>query len=358
MRVAVVFGGCSVEHEISIITGMQVIASLNKQKHKVYPVYLTKENKFMMGKKLGNLETYKQDKIKMSEVVFARRKIITNLYTIPIDVVVLCVHGRGVEGGELAGFFEILSIPYTSAISLTASICQNKVITKKLLSFENIPVVKFTSFSFEKWTNNRDTVLQNCYDLGFPLIAKAASLGSSIGIEFINSQEELEEKIISLFKYDDEVLVEVALRDFREFNCSIIDEDLISVIEEVNTSNDLLTFNDKYEETDAQRTIPAILTKELEDKVIEMTKKIACIIKNKGVSRIDYLYDVSEDVLYCNEVNTIPGSMAYYLYEDKGIYFDELLDIIIERAITRNHFKKQKINTFSSNVLNMKGIKK
>jgi len=358
VRVAVVFGGCSVEHEISIITGMQVIASLNKKKYKVYPVYLNKEHKFMMGKKLGNLETYKQDKIKMSEVVFARKRIITNLYTIPIDVVISCVHGRGVEGGELAGFFEILNIPYTSAVPLTASICQNKVITKKLLSLEDIPVINYLSITNQEWIDKRDEVISKCLELGFPLIAKANSLGSSIGIEYINNADELEAKIISVFKYDNEVLIEVALSNFREFNCSIIDQDIISVIEEVNTDSDLLTFNDKYEESNAKRTIPAKITPELEQRIIDMTKRIALIIKNTGVSRIDYLYDSDTDILYLNEVNTIPGSMAYYLYEDKGIYFDELLDILIDRAIARDYFKNQKINTFASNVLNMKGIKK
>ena len=358
MRVAVVFGGSSVEHEISIITGMQVLASINKTKYKVYPVYLTKDNKFMMGKKLHMLETYKQDKIKMNEVVFTRNKILTNFSSIPIDVVITCVHGRGVEGGELAGFFETLQIPYTSCDVLTASICQDKITTKKLLSYEQIPIVKFIGIAYSDWINNRDDVLNEIKFLNYPLIGKAANLGSSIGIEYISSPNQLEKAIIALFKYDDRILIEEALTDFREFNCSIIDKDVVSVIEEVNTSNDLLTFNDKYEESKAYRTIPAKIDIELEKLIIDTTKNVAQIINNKGVSRIDYLFDTNNDMLYVNEVNTIPGSLSYYLYEDKGIYFDDLLDLLIDRAIKNKFLKKQKINTFSSNVLNMKGIKK
>lgn len=358
MRVAVVYGGCSVEHEISIITAMQVIASLNKNKYKVYPVYLTKDHKFMMGKNLDKLETYKKDNIKMSEVVFMRSKIQTNFTSIPIDVVISCVHGRGVEGGEIAGFFETLNIPYTSSTPITAGICQNKIITKKVLTYDNIPVVKFIGITNDEWINNRNNIIQQCSELGFPLIAKAANLGSSIGIEYINEINELEKAIISLFKYDSEVLIEIALSDFREFNCSIIDIDMTSVIEEVNTDNTLLTFNDKYDESDASRTIPANIPLDLENQIYETTKTVAKLINNKGVSRIDYLYDTNLDKLYVNEVNTIPGSLSYYLYEDKGIYFDQLLDILIDKAIKATYFKNQKINSFSSNVLNMKGIKK
>jgi D-alanine-D-alanine ligase len=337
---------------------MQVIASLDKEKHKCYPVYLTKDHRFMMGKDLDKLETYKQDKIKMSEVVFTKKKILTNFKKIPIDVVINCVHGRGVEGGEIAGFFETLKIPYTSSNVLTSSICQDKIITKKLLAYERIPVVDFIGFDYEDWTKTRSNVIEDIKSLGFPVIAKAANLGSSIGISLITEESNLEAKIIELFKYDDRILVEVALENYREFNCSIIDNEIISVIEEVNTSNDLLTFNDKYEESQADRTIPAVIDEELENEIYDITHRVSKLLQHSGVSRIDYLFDNDSHSLFVNEVNTIPGSLAYYLYEDRGIYFNKLIDILIDKAIKTDYLKTQKTNSFKSNVLNMKGIKK
>lgn len=358
MRVAVVFGGSSVEHEISILTGMQIIASLNKAKYQYIPIYLTKNNVFTIGKDFDKVETFKNNHLKTKEVTFNRQGIKVGLKKISIDAVISAVHGRGLEGGELAGFFEILGIPYTSCEVLGASIAQDKITMKKILAYDMIPTVNFVGFTSEEWKVDRELILNSCNSLNYPLIIKPATLGSSIGIERVNNHEDLDKKILNAFRYDNRVIVEEVITKMREFNCSIINDDITSAIEEVITSNDILTFTDKYEESNSKRIIPADIPEELANEIIILTKKIARIISNKGVIRIDYLYDLNQEKLYVNEINTIPGSLAYYLYEDKGLFFDELLDILIENAIKFKYLKSQKINTFTSNVLNMKGIKK
>jgi D-alanine-D-alanine ligase len=358
MRVAVVFGGCSVEHEISIITGIQAIVALNKAEYEVIPVYLTKKNVFTIGKNFDQIETFKKKDFKKKEVFFTRKGLRFFLKTKKIDVVLSCVHGKGLEGGELAGFFEILKIPYTSMEVLGASLGQDKIMFKKVMKYDHINVVDFVGFSNREWKNKRQALLDDISKLSYPLIIKASNLGSSIGIQKVHKPEDLESTIANIFKFDDRVLVEEVIKKFREFNCSMIGDSEISLIEEVVTPNEILTFNDKYEDGLSQRIVPAKINPQLEKEIYDTTKRVCEIVNNKGVSRIDYLYDVVNEKLHVNEINTIPGSLSYYLYEGKGLYFDELLDLLIDKAIIHNYQKEQKVNSFSSNILNMKGIKK
>lgn len=358
LTIGVVFGGCSVEHEISILSALQVMASIDKAKYKVIPIYLTKNNTFTVGKNFDKLETFEKGP-KTKAVTFSKDTISRPFYKKKLDCVISCVHGKGVEGGELAGFFEINNIPYTSIGVLGASLGQDKILFKDVLKAHNVDVVPYYGFSLHQWKNEKETVLENIDKLQYPLIIKASSLGSSIGINRVKTKDELENAIIGVLKYDDRVLAEEMIEDFTEYNCSIIGLDTLSLIEEVTTENDILTFSDKYEGTlKAKRVIPAKISSLLEEKIYELTKLIANLINNKGVIRIDYLFDIINEALYVNEVNTIPGSFAYYLYEGKGIYFDDLIDSLIKEAIKVHHFKNQLINTFTSNVLNMKGIKK
>lgn len=358
MRVAVVFGGASVEHEISIITGVQAVLSLNKAKYEVIPIYLTKDNRFLIGKDFDKLETFKQDKIKGKEVYFTKDGIKCWHFTKKIDVVVACVHGKGLEGGELAGFFEILQIPYTSLGVLGASLGQDKITFKKLMTYEKVNVLPFTAFTAHDWKTKRSEVLENIKALSLPVIIKPSNLGSSIGVKKVDNEKEIETTVTYLLNFDDRILVEKALTTFREFNCAIINQEYLSDVEEVITTHEILTFSDKYEEGPSKRIIPAAIDEDLHKKIEELTRMIAYIIDNKGVIRVDYLYDTNTLELYVNEVNTIPGSLSFYLFENKGLFFDELLDKLINSAIHSYYSSRNKISTFMSNVLNMKGIKK
>lgn len=357
VRVVVIFGGASVEHEISILTGMQAVLALNKDKYEVIPVYLTKDNKFLINKKFMMLDTFKEKEIKGKEV-YLTQKGLKRIFTKKVDIALLCVHGKGLEGGELAGYCEMIGLPYTSIGVLGASLCQDKIIFKKLMEYEKINVLPFFGFDNFEWKKNRTKIINQIRNFTFPIILKPANLGSSIGIIKVDNFNNLEDSIIQVFKYDNRVLVEKGLTKFREFNCAIINTTILSDIEEVITPHAILTYEDKYEEGPARRVIPAQVDDQVGSNIYTYTQKIAQLIDNKGVIRIDYLYDLETSTLYVNEVNTIPGSLSFYLFENKGIFFDELLDIIINEAISKFHFNKGKIRTFSSNILNMKGIKK
>jgi len=358
LRIAVVFGGSSVEHEISIITGMQILASINKNKYKVIPVYLTKSNVFTIGKDFDKIETFKDNNLHFKEVCFTRKRLKTTFRTIPIDAVICAGHGRGLEGGELAGYFEILNIPYTSSSVLEASIFQDKIAAKKLLAYDGIKTTPFVGITDYEWKTDREYIVTKCNELNYPVIIKPAKLGSSIGIEKVDEARFLQKTISEAFRFDDAVIVEKFLDNYREFNCAIINNDKLSAIEEVKSQNKILTFNDKYEDSLSERVIPAEISEELKVDIENLTVKIANLFNNKGVIRIDYLYDINNKELLVNEVNTIPGSFSYYLYEDVGIYFDELIDVLIEGAVKEAYLKGNKINSFTSNVLNIKGIKK
>ncbi len=359
MNVVVLFGGNSVEHEISIITGIQVLKSIDKKKYNVIPVYLTKANKFMIGKNFDCIETFTRDDIISEEIIITqsglkkRGKISKE---IPVDVFVCAFHGYGVESGEISGFLDILDIPYTSCGVMGASLGQDKIIMKKVLQSSDIPFVPYLYYDEDEWVEKRDYILQEIGAFGYPIIVKPSNLGSSIGIKIASSEEEAILALRNGFKYDKRILIERALEDYREFNCAICGK-VLSSVEEVITENDFLTFQDKYESQKSSHILPAEITSDLEAEILKLTKDTYKTLLCEGVARIDFLYDNIENKVYVNEINTIPGALAYYLFEDKGIYFDELLDKLIDQAFIKHHQKKKLITSFISNALNQKGQK-
>lgn len=358
LTVGVVFGGCSVEHEISILSAIQVMAALKISNTHVVPIYITKDNEFTTGKNMDQLETFQKGP-KKKKVRFEKNILRVGLKKTKIDCILSCVHGKGVEGGEVAGFFEMMKIPYSAIGVMGASLAQDKIHFKNIARVYRLPIIPYVGFTRSEWTKDKQRVKDEIKSLKFPLIVKPSMLGSSIGIERVKKGEDLNEAVLKVLQYDDRVLVEEMLSNYTEYNCAIVNDDLVSEIEEMKTSNDVLTFSDKYEGSkQATRTIPASIEEELKEEIVAHTKKIACLLGNKGVIRIDYLYDLETKKLYVNEANTIPGSLAHYLFEAKGISFEDLLMKMISFAIKDHHFKQQLIQSFQSNVLQMKGIKK
>lgn len=356
MNVAVVFGGNTVEHEISILTGIQVLNSIHPKKYHVIPIFLNKSNQFMIGENFDCVDTFRRNDVILEEVMITQAGVKKKgkfSKIIPIDVVINATHGYGCESGELAGFFSILNIPYTSSDVLAASIGQDKITFKKILNYDHIPTLPFLSYDEEDFKTKKEEIIQEVETFKYPVIVKPSNLGSSIGIKKVLDQEQLLLALHQAFKYDKRVLIEPMLESFREFNCAVLDR-LTSSVEEVITNHSFLTFEDKYEST-TEHILPAHISNDLENEIMELAKKVYKTIQNKGVSRIDFLYDAQNNQLYVNEINTIPGSLAYYLFEDKGIYFDELLDILIEKAIQEDYYRKQKIKSFPSNALNFQG---
>ena len=362
-RIAIVFGGNSVEHEISILSMIQASYAIDKNCYDLINIYITKEGEFWVGPKFDQLQTFRKNQFKHYHVTFYKYRgrlylkgitpFLPVKYRKPIDIVIPVVHGNNVEDGSLAGYFNILNVPYASSSVLVAALFQNKHFTKALLSINNINVLPYFYFSFKQYKKDVFTVLENSVVLGFPLIIKPVSLGSSIGIKIAEDRDQLIKALNYVIKYDDEIIVEKKLINFRELNQAILkteSEYLLSNVEEVSSTNHYLTFDDKYLPVDSMREIPANITKEFEEEIGEISKKIAVIFKPKGVVRIDYLYDIDTETLYVNEINSIPGSLSFYLFEGK-LSFSILIDKMINQAVKDKYEKGLKLTSFKSNVL-------
>lgn len=362
MNIAILFGGSSVEHEISILSAIQVMHAIDRTKYHVIPIYLTKDHRFLVGKNFHEMKTFKKKEVKGQEICFySKQKKLrikeigfwSNKVDRQIDCILPVVHGKNIEDGVLAGFFNIFQVPYAGSDVFASSILQHKGWTKKALHDAKIPTVSGVSFTEREFQKDVFTVLEECNNIGFPLIIKPATLGSSIGIYIAKNQQELVDGINKALRYDDEILVEQKLERFREFNQAIlgdIEEYELSHIEEVKHKDAWLTFDEKYTSSDTIRMMNVELEEELKDEIATYSKKVLETFHTRGVIRIDYLYDEEEKKLYVNEINTIPGSLAFYLYEEQ-ISFPKLIDYMIKRAIKNQYLKNLKISSFESNVL-------
>lgn len=368
-RIGVVFGGRSVEHEISILSTIQVIKAIDRNKYDIVLIYLDKQNQFFVGPDFDKLETFQRDDFKKYQVMPIPLKnnqiklkgikcLLKKTYRLPIDCILSIVHGAGVEDGTLAGFFNILDVPYTGSDVLAASLSQDKVIMKKLFQSSNIPTIPFTYFTKHEWVFEQKKLLRKVNTLGFPVIIKPSRLGSSIGISIAKEEEELINGLNLAFEYDERVVVEKALVNYREFNCASFGKspnEVISEIEEVVTKNDLLTFDDKYKDQEdiPKRIIPAEIDHVLSNKIKNLTSEITKLILNKGISRIDFLYCLDQNNLYVNEINTIPGSLAFYLFDPLDIDFKQLITNLIEQTIKDKHIQKSYRTSFETNILSV-----
>lgn len=361
--VCILFGGKSVEHDISIITAFQVKNALDLEKYNVEFIYLTKDNKMLRGKSLENLDTYKENNFKKVKEVYIKNinnltYLIQKHKKILIDIFIPVFHGEGCEDGTISALLDFYNATYVTSSLTTSAIFQDKVYTKDILKSYNIKTPKYITFN--KY-DDKDKINQ---ELAYPIIIKPSRLGSSIGIKKVNQKEDLDNALNEAFSYSNRLIIEEVINKPKELNCAaFLYKDLIytSNIEEVNTNNEFLTFNDKYENNEKlennNRIIPANISPSLKKQIYEVTKVIYKLFDAKGVIRIDYLYDENENNLYVNEVNTIPGSYAFYLYEKENISFSVMLDMIIRNAFIEKVKENKLIKIFDTNILTNKSMK-
>lgn len=360
--VGIIFGGNSVEHEISILSVVQASYAIDTEKYNVINIYMTKDGRFWVGPHFENVKTFQKPNFRHYEVAFYSKngqcmiKGISHLprkYRKTIDVILPIVHGKNVEDGSLAGYFTILNVPYASSDVLQAAIFQNKFISKRLLQDDGFAVVPYFQIMEQCYRAHQEDVFRGCSGLGYPLILKPVSLGSSIGIRVADNDEELLEGIRYCLRFEDYLLAEKKLTNFREFNQAVLEVSEgyeLSAVEEVKSANAFLTFDDKYMPATSARVIPAEIDDSLKTEIETCSLKISRFYHPRGVIRIDYLYDPEAGKLYVNEINTIPGSLGFYLFEEK-MNFTELIDHLIEQAIRDKYHQDQKVNSFPSNVL-------
>ncbi len=343
-KICVIYGGLSPEHDISIITGMQLVKNINS-KFSVEKVYLGLDNKFYLATDLNALLDYNdKNNLRLKQVMFYNN----SLYKVSkfglkkicdVKSVINCCHGGVGENGDLAGFFSTLDIPYTSANSLASHIAMDKSLAKLIVSSLDIPVVK----GIKVTQDNIDEAKEVITSFSNNLIVKPNSLGSSIGVKACTTDNYMTQ-VEAIFELKDDALVEERIVDLAEYNqaCFIDNGELIlSAIEEPILRHEVLTFNDKYTGSKTKgrdRTIPARIAKNLEQKINEYTKQIYKTLNMHGVVRIDYIYDKDTKQLYFNEINTIPGSMSFYLYEPFGVDYITLIKRLVDnsRVNTKN----------------------
>ena len=280
------------------------------------------------------------------------------------------------EDGTLAGYLDTIGIPYVGSHVLGAALGQDKVTMKQVMMSEDLPIVDFTWFYDNEYLENKDEILKNIKKLGYPVVVKPATLGSSVGITFVKSEKEIESAIDEAISYDTKIVVEKAVENLVEVNSSVLgnyEHQRVSPLEEVMGVDEILSYSDKYLSNSktkgsgskgmasASRIIPARISKELTNEIKETSKKVFRLLNFSGVVRIDYLIDSKSKKFYVNEPNTIPGSLSFYLWKEDGLKYEDLLDEMISIAIREYKNKSKKVRSFESNILSgfsgSKGVK-
>ena len=405
IKVGVFFGGASVEHEISVITMNQAINSLDPEKYEIVPIYIAKNGVMYTGDDLLDLYSFKDMEVllkrcykvavvndgKSIKVVKNPAPWIGRRVINTIDVGFPIVHGTNCEDGTIAGFLNLLGIPYVGPDIIASALGMDKIIQKMVLREAEIPVVDFVSFYSVEYIKDEEAILNKIEKkLKYPMIVKPGNLGSSVGIKKARNKAELEEAVEFAMEFTDRVLVEAAVEDLQEINCSVIGnltDSETSVCEEPFFSDEILSYTDKYigdgnskggtiagggktaavktapaegglkGETPqfANKKIPADISKEKTEEIQKLTKDVFRVLGCSGVARVDFLIDKKTDKVYVNEINTIPGALSYYLWEATGKTFEQELDQIIDIAIKRQRDREKLTFSYDKNILAMQG---
>ena len=387
-KVAMLFGGKTVEHEVSVISGIQALKAMDTDKYEVIPVYMTKENDMYIGSDIGDIKAYRDipGLLKKSQRVImvndgGRVQLVQyppkrfgGAKPVDIDIAFPVVHGTNVEDGALQGYLKTVGIPFVGPDVTSSAISMDKFITKAVLKEAGVPVLDasvYTMADYEDIEGLADDIEKN---IGYPVIIKPVNLGSSVGIGFAKSRDELIDAIDDAFRYAARVMAEHAISKLREINCSVLgdeNEALASECEEPLTSGEILSYEDKYVNggggkkggakggsgskgagmANLSRKIPAELSPEKREEIRELAVKSFKALGCCGVSRIDFMIDEDEDKLYFNEINPIPGSLSFYLWEPVGVPYKELLDRMIQLALKRARIEDSLTFTFDTNIL-------
>lgn len=369
LSIGVIFGGRSLEHDLSVLTAIQAMDNIDKERYEVVPIYITKDLIFYSGGMLRYIDSYKDFRLidryatkvnlinKNGKFILQTTGLIKRVYK-EIHLAFPMVHGKYTEDGSIVGYLETLGIPIVGSDIYSSSLCQDKVFTKEVLNGNDIPVVDYVYFSDSDYKLDKEDIFKKIEELSYPLIIKPARLGSGIGIEIVNRKEELESSIEKAMKNDERVLVEEYIADRREFNMAVLlskGKLIGSVIEEI-IKDEPCNYYDKYrkdnEDDTFKRIFPADISKTLTEEIEKTSKKTYKVLALSGVARIDYVYDNKKKKLYVNEVNTIPNFFSHHLFDDKNIDYRELLGIMIKEAIDKIHKENDMVKDIEDNLFN------
>ena len=380
-QLGVIFGSRSCEREVSIISAIQLMRHADTEKYDVIPVYIDEHGGWYTGEKLKDIHSYQPFQPNQAGIVrvyldmtsgsgallttergkglFSREEIRA---VARIDVFVVVMHGMNGEDGTLQGMLELANVPYTSSGVGASALGMDKILMKQFFRGADLPVLPSVWYTMTEFQADPGRILKETEEvLGYPVYVKPAKLGSSIGVSRAENGEELREALELAFEYDRRVLVEKGLTKPIELNCSVLGYDgemTASPIEMPISGEDFLDFKEKYLSAGGSkgmaslhRVLPAPIEDDLRIRIQEMSKSIFRMMDCKGVVRIDYMFDRDSGGLYITEINVIPGSLAFYLWENAGMPYRELIDRMVELAEKAHLDKNQANYAYTSDIL-------
>ena len=382
-NIGVFFGGRSTEHEISVISANQAMHAIDKEKYDVTPIYITKEGHWFTGEALMEIANYRDTKAlleKCTEVYMRPVYGDYNLYSTEksmfksqpkvaaaLDVVIPVLHGSNGEDGTFQGVLQSIGIPFAGCDVLSSANGMDKITMKMILRESGIPVVDYVWFTDKQWFAQRDELVARIEEkIGYPVIVKPANLGSSVGIGRADNREALIQKVEDAERYTSRIIVEHLVEQLQEINCSVLgncDDYRVSVLEEPIKSGEILSYEDKYMGGTkgakgmqaSQKRIPADLPEEMTKYIQHLAGETFRVLSCHGVSRVDVIVDRADNMVYVNEINTIPGSLSFYLWEATGLTFDKLMDELVSLALKRKRDAGLKTVSYSQNIFAMGG---
>jgi D-alanine-D-alanine ligase len=378
----ILYGSRSPEHEVSIISALQLASMADPFKYDVVLVYISNKGEWFIGGSLWKLETYLDFNPRSSGltpvfpdlttrsralIAFKRGRVFSGerrYAAVRLDCVIPVMHGRTGEDGSLQGMLELMDLPYASTGVAGSAVGMDKIMMKRLFAGNGFPVlpdVALTRSAFEK--KKEETCAEVEKALGYPVFVKPANLGSSIGVSRAADRRQLEDALTLAFTLDRRCLVEKGLDDPLEVNCSVLgfdDEVMVSVVEQPVREGSMLDFRTKYLAASGEsgmaalsRIIPAPIGPEKTEQVQRLSLEIFKALDCKGVVRVDYMIDRAANTLFITEINTIPGSMAFYLWDKtgEGLRYRQLIDHLVDSAVKAHRENGKNISTFRSDII-------
>ena len=382
-NIGVFFGGRSTEHEISVISASQAMHAINRERFDVTPIYITKQGEWYTGDALFEVANYRHtdDLLKKCEKVYmkpiygdynlykAKKSFFGSDVLSTLDVVIPVLHGSNGEDGIFEGVLETIGIPYAGCNTLSSANGMDKITMKMILAANGIPVVDYVWMTDKEWFAKKDVIIEKIESqIGYPVIVKPANLGSSVGISRASDRAELIECIATAEKYSSRIIVEDMVENLQEINCSVLgdcDDYQMSVLEEPIKTGDFLSYEDKYMGGTkgakgmqaSQKRIPAELPEDETNRIKFLAGETFRVLSCHGVSRVDVIVDSKTRDIYVNEINTIPGSLSFYLWEATGLSFEKLMEKLVTLALKRKREQTHKTVSYDQNIFSLGGVK-
>jgi len=386
IKIGLFFGGNSTEHEVSIVSALQAAEFFDKTKYDIVPIYITKDNRFFVSEFTGKIEEYKNIKSlleKSNQVLLVKNGKKVDLIKYPfkflgnkiydyIDIAFPIVHGTNVEDGTLQGMLNMLGIPYVGCDVYSSAVGMDKYAMKCILKENNIPVLDCLVVNKFKYIESSGEVKNEIKSkFSYPIIVKPFNLGSSVGIKIAKDDYSLEDALDYAFGFSYKLIVEPAITSIKEVNCSVlgdIESAVASECEQPIGSGEILSYQDKYESSSGKKTgssnakgtmeslsrkLPADIDETTRETIRNMAVDTFKTLGCNGVARIDFIIDEKENKIYVNEINTIPGSLSFYLWKAVGMDYPDLLEKLIQLAIKRAREQEDIIFSFDSNILSL-----